>query len=395
MNASRKISILYSGITIGLVLIAGFVFYIISSHYTENLYFKYMNEKAHAVADEKFSKDELDPIKYQNVVRRRKNSIPTSKELFINIKNRRKANRKLSKYLKPEQLRDLYQNKVINFYHGDQVGTAFIYYDNEGTFAVVVLSRNPYGKEISHTIRWYITFLVLISAVILYLISWLYATRMVDRIDKNYRIEKMFVNNASHEINNPLTAIQGECEIALMRQRSTEEYRNSLQRISWETNRIIKIMQQLLQFSHANSKKINSEYLNTVDIEACLQQFRDERTDIIIKNNFKIRIDEGLLSIALHNLINNAHKYSGDKKVFITVNKGNIMIKDQGIGISEADLKHIFEPFYRAANTRGISGHGIGLALAKQILEKYGAHIKVVSQENKGTTFTVNFQKIL
>ncbi len=218
---------------------------------------------------------------------------------------------------------------------------------------------------------------------------------MVDRIDKNYRIEKMFVNNASHEINNPLTAIQGECEIALMRQRSTEEYRNSLQRISWETNRIIKIMQQLLQFSHANSKKINSEYLNTVDIEACLQQFRDERTDIIIKNNFKIRIDEGLLSIALHNLINNAHKYSGDKKVFITVNKGNIMIKDQGIGISEADLKHIFEPFYRAANTRGISGHGIGLALAKQILEKYGAHIKVVSQENKGTTFTVNFQKIL
>jgi hypothetical protein len=56
MNASRKISILYSGITIGLVLIAGFVFYIISSHYTENLYFKYMNEKAHAVADEKVFK---------------------------------------------------------------------------------------------------------------------------------------------------------------------------------------------------------------------------------------------------------------------------------------------------------------------------------------------------
>ena len=84
MKAGHKISIIYSGITIGLVLIAGLVFYFFSSNYIRNLYSHYMQEKAHAVAEEKFSKDELDPVKYRNVVIRRQTSIPTSKELFVN-----------------------------------------------------------------------------------------------------------------------------------------------------------------------------------------------------------------------------------------------------------------------------------------------------------------------
>ena len=73
---------------------------------------------------------------------------------------------------------------------------------------------------------------------------------VLDRIDQDYQTEKMFVNNASHEINNPLTAIQGECEVALMRDRSHNEYKSSLKSISEETNRIINIMHELLLFSH-------------------------------------------------------------------------------------------------------------------------------------------------
>ena len=73
MRTGKKISLIYSGITIGLIIIAGVVFYIFASNYVHNLYFHYLEEKAHAVAEEKFSKDELDPVKYQNVVLRRKN----------------------------------------------------------------------------------------------------------------------------------------------------------------------------------------------------------------------------------------------------------------------------------------------------------------------------------
>src|SRR5574344_1345476 len=222
MKASGKISIIYSLITISFILIAGIVFYFFSSGYSQNLYYKYLEEKAHAVAEEEFSVDEVDSITYQNLVSRSKNSIPTSKELFINLANRRLAEKRLSEYLDNEQIKELFSHKTVDFEKGQEVGASIIYYDNTGTFAVVVLSRNPYGKEIGQTLGWAILILVLVSAFILYLISRIYAMRMLDRIDQDYQTEKMFVNNASHEINNPLTAIQGECEVALMRERSNE-----------------------------------------------------------------------------------------------------------------------------------------------------------------------------
>lgn len=97
---------------------------------------------------------------------------------------------------------------------------------------------------------WMLLLMFVVSAIILWLVSRLYAIRMVERIDKAYQTEKMFVNNAFHEINNPLTAIQGECEIALLKERSGEEYRKSLGIIQKETERVVRIMKQLLQFSY-------------------------------------------------------------------------------------------------------------------------------------------------
>lgn len=387
MKPGRKISLIYSGITIGLVLLAGGVFFILSSRYMETLYFRYLNEKAQIVAMERFEKDELDSIRYQNVVWRRQHSIPTSKEIFINTADREKANQQLSEYLEDEQLKSIFDGDIVNFRHGDEVGAAILYYDNEGTFAVVVLSRNPYGEKIARTIGWALVCLILLTSVILFLISRLYATRMVNRIDADYQAEKLFVNNASHEINNPLTAIRGECEVALMRERSSEEYRKSLQRISDETERVVGIIQQLLLFSH--ERETENEQ---VAISQFLQQFSDEQTFIIIESDFSVTMKEKLLKIAVRNLIDNAHKYGNGRPVVVRATEPRqIEIIDQGIGIPEVDMPHIFSPFYRASNTNGTKGNGIGLALTKSILEKYGATMKVQSIENEGTIIKLTF----
>lgn len=393
MKTSRKISIIYSFITIGLILIAGTVFYFFSSGYTENLYYKYLEEKAHAVAEEEFSMDEVDSMTYQKVVRRRKNSIPTSKELFINVANRKSAEKKLAVYLNNTQIKNLFKRKTVNFEKGEEVGTSFIYDDNTGTFAVVVLSRNPYGEEIGQTLGWAILILVFVSAFILYLISRLYAMRMLDRIDQDYQTEKMFVNNASHEINNPLTAIQGECEVTLMRERSKEEYKNSLQCILGETNRIIHIMHELLLFSHTRSGKLNVDNMENVCISQFISNLKDLYTEISVINDFSVLVDEELLTIAIKNLVNNARKYSNGSHVIIVINRGLIQIKDHGIGIPETDIAHIFEPFYRAGNAGSVKGNGVGLALAKSILKNFGASIQVLSQEGKGTAMNVLFKQ--
>ena len=391
MKTGHKISLIYSGITIGLLLIAGMVFYFFSSNYIRNLYFHYMQEKAHAVAEEKFSKDELDPVKYRNVVIRRKASIPTSKELFVNVENHDLARQVLSAYLDDEQIKQLYANQTVNFEHGQEVGTAFVYYDNTGTFAVIVLSRNPYGADISRTLRWALLFLVLVSAGVLWLISRLYAMRMLDRIDRDYQTEKMFVNNASHEINNPLTAIQGECEVGLLRDYSAQEYQDILRRIAHEAERVVTIMRELLQFSHVRSGEEMTE-LEPVSIAPLLQSIAKGRCEVDSQSDFTVSADAHLLRMAFHNLINNAIKYSDGQPVTIIITDHLVVIRDRGIGIPKDDLPHIFEPFYRASNTGSVIGHGEGLALAKAILEKHGATVSVESKQGEGTTVRVTFR---
>ena len=393
MKTSGKISFIYSLITISLILIAGVVFYFFSSGYTQNLYYRYLEEKAHAVAEEKFSVDEVDSITYHNLVLRRKNSIPTSKELFINMADRKSAEQKLSAYLNPSQRKSLFKNNTINFEKGQELGTSFLYYDNTGTFAVIVLSRNAYVKEIGKALGWAILILVLTSAFILYLISRLYAMRMLDRVDQDYQTEKMFVNNASHEINNPLTAIQGECEVALMRDRSNQEYKKSLQSISDETNRIIHIMHELLLFSHTRSGNRNVDNMENVRMSDFISRLDDDHTVINVISDFTVLADEALLHIAVKNLVSNARKYSDGSPVVISINRGLLRIEDHGIGIPKTDIAHIFEPFYRAGNTGSVKGKGVGLALAKSILKHFGASIQVSSQEGKGTSMSVIFKK--
>lgn len=391
MKAGRKISWVYSAITISLVVVTGIVFYVLSSRYVENLYFKYISEKAHAVAVERFEEDEMDPVRYRNAVLHRQNSIPTSHELFINMADENMADNSLGQYLDDAQIEEVKQGKEVFFRRGDEVGTSFIYYDNEGTYVVVVLSRNPYGKEISRTIGLAVLILIFLSSIVLYLISRLYAIKAVDRIDRNYQREKLFVNNASHEINNPLTAIQGECDIALMRERTPEEYRHFLTKISKETTRVIDIMRSLLQFSHAKSEKLDHCLSDRVDMALFMEQFASSEVQIKVESSFYILTDESLLLIAMRNLISNAIKYSETPQITVLVRSNEIEIKDKGIGIPDADLPHIFEPFYCAENSNCMSGHGIGLALSKEIIEKLGGEISVDSNLGEGTSFIVRF----
>ena len=114
--------------------------------------------------------------------------------------------------------------------------------------------------------------------------------------------------------------------------------------------------------------------LEPVNIASLLQSLTEGRCELDCKSDFTVSADSHLLRMAFHNLINNAIKYSDGKPVSITVSD------------------HIFEPFYRASNTGSVMGHGVGLALAKAILEKHGAKVSVESQQGEGTTVCVAFR---
>ena len=117
--------------------------------------------------------------------------------------------------------------------------------------------------------------------------------RMLNRIDQDYQTEKMFVNNASHEINNPMTAIEGECEVGLLRKYSTQEYQDILRRIAHEADRVETIMRELLQFSHVRSGEEMAER-EPVSVGTVLRDMAEGNCDVDCQDDFIVLGDRHL-----------------------------------------------------------------------------------------------------
>lgn len=392
IKPSRKLSPIYSGISILMMTVVGVVVYIVTSGSIQDIYYDYLDDKAELLAIEHFEKNTIDTTSYANVVRRLQNTIPTSKELFIDLTDTSKANVLLHRYLDSKEIASLYNPDIetVHFQYGKEVGSALLYQDQTAAYGVLVMSANPYGARVQKVVRVWIVMLTVASLLLLVLVNRLGVVKVMKRIDMRYQREKMFVNNASHEINNPLTAIQGECEIALMKERQREELVLAINKIAAENERVIDVMRSLLQFTSQDT--VDRDSLDRIDIEQFMREnFGCPGINITCESNFAVMMPYGLLKIAMRNIVSNAKKYSSHKPVEIKIGHNTVQVVDHGMGIDRSELKHIFEPFYRGARTRGIEGHGIGLSLAKQILDTYGARISIKSKPGQGSTFTVHF----
>lgn len=254
--------------------------------------------------------------------------------------------------------------------------------------------ENPvviYGNQIKQAAGWMLCALVVVSSVLVYLVGKHYSARMIERIDTSYQSEKAFVRSASHELNNPLTAIRGECEITLLKERNPLEYRIALNRILDETKRIIQLMKHLLFLSRGD-EDILQNTVEPIFIAEFLRKFEQRRIGFSPDCfSFVVNANPQLLKIAIENILGNALKYSDDKQVYIRLRTNVLEIEDRGIGIPADELEYVFQPFFRGSNTRGYSGHGIGLSLSLRILSAYGAEITIYSELDKGTRVTIIF----
>lgn len=248
--------------------------------------------------------------------------------------------------------------------------------------------------DVLFQISWMSVIFLCISGVSVYLIGKRYSKRMTERINQAYQSEKAFISNASHEVNNPLTAIQGECEISLMKERTPGEYQAALKRIASETKRMILLMKHLLFLSHGEKEMLNNS-TEPIQLANLLMEYAQGRVHFSM-DNFALTINANpqLLKMALDNVIGNACKYSPENEPVYLDLRGTILkVIDNGIGIPAEELNNIYQPFYRASNTREFAGNGIGLSLAIRIFNFYGAKVDITSKEGKGTTIHIDFQK--
>ncbi|WP_293716987.1 ATP-binding protein [uncultured Parabacteroides sp.] len=391
MKTGNKIAFFYTAITVGVIAFVTIAFYFIATSYISRLYYSYLTEKAYATAEKHWEKDEVDEESYARIQKRYEDTLPVATEILLNADSITESHTALSNYMTEKEITRLYSGEVITFHEKEKVGAALYYPDNEGNFIVLVISNNQYGGDIQQRIGWLLLALIVISAVLIYFVGKLYATRMVDRIDAAYQSEKSFISNASHELNNPLTAIQGECEISLLKERTPAEYQAALQRIASETKRIIQLMKHLLFLSHGD-KEILKNATENIMLADFLMQFVGNRVRFTTDTfAYCLEANPHLLKIAIGNILNNACKYSGEKPVEMRLKGSTLTIEDSGIGIPSEEMKRVYQPFYRASNTREFAGHGIGLSLSLRILNSYGAEVDIKSEVNKGTKVVIDF----
>ena len=228
---------------------------------------------------------------------------------------------------------------------------------------------------------------------------------MIARLDNAFRRQRQFTADASHELRTPLTAIKGQIDVALQRRRDPAAYRQALQVVNEEVDRMMRLLGSLLTLARADAGQIPLafEAVSLPDVVgAAVEQVRPAASErgielqLVSSPAVTLRADEDLLLQLLLNLLDNAAKYTpagGQVTVGWNVGAGQVelWVRDTGIGIASEHLPHLFDRFYRVdrARSRAEGGAGLGLAISRWIAEAHGGSISVESAPGRGSTFAV------
>jgi heavy metal sensor kinase len=229
---------------------------------------------------------------------------------------------------------------------------------------------------------------------------------MLERLQGVFESQTRFIGDAAHELKTPLTAMKGNLEVGLQRDRSTEEYRDVLSTTLGQVEHLTRLVKSLLtltQFSGEHPpidrkpvllepllKELVSELSVLAEEKGCLFTARIQEVP-------KILGDAGQLKQLVINLLDNAIRHTSQgESVTVTLQSSEntvlLTVEDTGSGIGTEHLPHIFTRFYRAdrARDRESGGTGLGLAIAKEIVLAHHGTINVRSEVGKGSVFTVS-----
>ncbi|WP_339700504.1 FtsL-like putative cell division protein [uncultured Marixanthomonas sp.] len=419
--------------------------YYFSKEYTENEFYLRLSQRATIAAQAYLDEDELNDDIYNDIRIRHLQTLPNEEEVIYPVDaENQKPLTEFDKTLPESFFKKVFSNQYTELKQGDYYYTGLLYHDNEGDFIVVLSATDLYGFGKLDNLRNILIIAFFVSIVFIYVLGRYYAKQalspiskiteevnsiraenlslrlktatgkdelaelsrtfnnMLDRLQISFDLQSNFINNASHELRNPLTAILGQTEVALIKARSPEEYHAILKSIDLEASRLDFLVNGLLKLAKTDFDS-KGFVIDAIRVDELILNIK-QSLDVAIPNN-KIKLDfeelpenedaitilgsESLLHVALSNIIENACKFSDNKVVNLKILSDSdyilVTINDEGVGIPEDELKNIYEPFFRASNVRGIEGFGFGLPLAYRIIKMHSGEIRVLSQVNKGT----------
>jgi heavy metal sensor kinase len=227
---------------------------------------------------------------------------------------------------------------------------------------------------------------------------------MLARLEAAFERQRRFTADASHELRTPLTAILGQIDVALERPREAESYRTTLTTIREQSQRLARLVGDLLFLARADARSVPIE-VEAIDLGALLPAVIAQLEPLAAARKLSIELALAPLRIYGHtdhlvrlflNLLDNAIRYTppgGRITLSCTSDQGEVAVRlsDTGPGIAPEHLPQLFDRFYRVdrGRNRAQGGSGLGLAIAQTIAQAHGGRIAVESSVGQGSTFVV------
>ncbi|HSC36308.1 MAG TPA: ATP-binding protein, partial [Chitinophagaceae bacterium] len=425
MKIQMQVALLFTVITGVIILFLALTVYYFSSRFAINDFLKRLELRAVVAAKVHFEEGNTPEGAFNELRRQYLEVLPREKEYILQYDS-------LQGRWQPQGLLPLpasFYEKVVSrdgktvFWQTNQVHYAGILYRHNGRTHLVVKSAvNEYGVQVLNNLQGILTATFVVSVVVIFTTGIFFSNKafepvrritarvkdisshnlhlrleskkgkdeiselagtfnnMLDRLEAAFETQNNFVSNASHELRTPLTTIIGEADLSLSRPRSNEEYRQSMQVIMQEAEKLQVLTTHLLTLAQSgfDGRKQDWELLRIDELlwearqaveevapssrlQWRLESLPDNEADLNVQGNRQ------LLKLALSNILLNACKYSDNKKVLIELKPAAssilLRVTDEGIGIPAAEQRYIFEPFFRASNTKRYEGHGVGLPL--------------------------------
>ena len=222
------------------------------------------------------------------------------------------------------------------------------------------------------------------------------------RLDTAFTQQRQFTSDAAHELRTPVAVMLTQTQTTLNRERSGAEYRETLESCQRAAQRMRRLIESLLELARLDAgqqqmKRLKFDLAQTArDCVTLIEPLANERQVKIFCDVPPLKCvgDSERLAQVITNLLTNAityNKENGEVRVSGEAKSGCaiLTVRDTGVGISGADLPHVFDRFYRADSSRTSGNTGLGLAISKAIVEAHGGTIEATSQLNVGTSFTV------